>query len=286
MSTIDNTLFPLTIEFTCYDDTDLGDDAGDGAGDDTGSDAGSDSDTDSNADSDDKSKGKTFDQEAVNKFLAAEKRKFQAKLEELEKQNTEALKNAKLTQQERESLENNLSDLRKQFRTKEQEAAEQAKTLEEKYQTEVATLKAERDSWQKQYTESTIRRSLMDAAVDGKAYNPAQVVTMLWGNTKLVDKTDEEGNKTGEQIAMVDLQDVDEKGNPVITQRTPMDAITRMAEMNAHANLFSSNVTSGLSATSNTGGLKPGSNGKVDVSKLSHDQYMRLRKESPELLGL
>jgi hypothetical protein len=50
-------------------------------------------------------------------------------------------------------------------------------------------------------------------------------------------------------------------------------------------NLFKSNIVSGVGAGTATGGNMSGS-GRVDPKKISTEQYMRLRKENPEALGL
>ena len=60
----------------------------------------------------------------------------------------------------------------------------------------------------------------------------------------------------------------------------------RPRSMNGYANLFKSNVVAGVGANSATVGLAPGSNGRIDVRKMTPEQYAKLRKESPELLGL
>ena len=50
-------------------------------------------------------------------------------------------------------------------------------------------------------------------------------------------------------------------------------------------NLFKSNIVSGIGGTSATGGHASGS-GRVDVKKLTTEQYMELRKKNPAALGL
>ena len=85
---------------------------------------------------------------------------------------------------------------------------------------------------------------------------------------------------------IIDFPDRDEKGVEVITQRTPEETVKRMKELSDYANLFKSNVVSGLGANSATGGMAPGANGRLDVRNLTPEQYKRIRKENPELLGL
>jgi hypothetical protein len=53
-----------------------------------------------------------------------------------------------------------------------------------------------------------------------------------------------------------------------------------------YGNLFKSGVVSGIGASSATGGIAPGSSGKLDVRKLTPQQYQDIRAKNPELLGL
>jgi hypothetical protein len=55
---------------------------------------------------------------------------------------------------------------------------------------------------------------------------------------------------------------------------------------NLYGNLFKSGVVSGIGSSSATGGLAPGGGGKVDLKNLTPQQYMKIRSENPELLGL
>jgi hypothetical protein len=60
-----------------------------------------------------------------------------------------------------------------------------------------------------------------------------------------------------------------------------------MKELSAvYGNLFKSGVVSGIGSSSATGGLASGSGGKIDVRKLTQQQYMEIREKNPELLGL
>lgn len=216
-------------------------------------------------------------QDRVNKILAEDKRKHQAQFQKLEKQLQETLNTAKLTNEERGKLEESLEDLRKQSRTKEENAKIEKKQLEDRFTNELSQAKAEADKWRNQYTDSTINRSLQDAAVGGDAFNPNTVISVLRPFVKMVDDN-----------PMIDFPDVSaETGDPIVKQMTPEEAIKRMKQLpETYGNLFKSGVVGGLGAASATGGLTPGSNGKVDPRKLTMDQYLELRKKNPAALGL
>jgi len=270
-------LYLSTPYVTCYDNEGEGGSDG-GQADNAGQDNG---DSGQNGD-------RTFTQEELNKFLAVDRRKHQEKYESLEQSYQQLLDNESLSKDERNKLEESLENLRAQYRTKEQQAAHERKKLEEEYSERLTDAEKQSELWQRRYTESTIARSLQDAAVAHEAYNPAQVIALLRPMTKMVEKTSEKGRGTGEFEPMIDFTDVDlETGESVITQRTPENAVKRMKELpELYGNLFKSGVVSGIGGNSATGGLAPGANGQVDVRKLSPTQYREIREKNPELLGL
>lgn len=218
---------------------------------------------------------KTFTQAEVNKILAEDKRKHQAQAQKLEAKLNETLTNVKLTQEERAKADELLEDLRKQFRTKEETAKIERKQLEDKYTNEITTLKTRAEQAENKYVDSTISRAIQDAAVSGDAFSPNQIVVLLRPMTKMVGDN-----------PMVDFPDVEaDTGNPIVKQMTPTEAVQRMKQLvDVHGNLFKSNVVSGVGAGSSTGGT-PGS-GKVDVKKLTMEQFLQLRKTNPKALGL
>lgn len=228
---------------------------------------------------------RTFTQEEVNKFLANDRRQHQDKYKQLEATYQAALQNRTLANEDRERLEKELEDLQASFRTKEQQIEFERKQSQEKYENELAEAKAQLEKWEKLYKEETIDRSLLDAA-GPDAFQPEQIASLLRPNTQLKDEVDAQGKPTGKFTAMVDFQDIDEKtGEPIRTLRTPKDAVKRMKELKQlYGNLFKSNVVSGVGAGS--ADSVPNRNQQVDVANLTPEQYRKIRKENPELLGL
>jgi hypothetical protein len=231
---------------------------------------------------------KNFTQEEVNKFLAEDRRKHQERLQRLEGQLAEISESKNLSEQERAKLEETLEDVRKQFRTKEQQLAHERKQLEEQFTGRIKDLEGKAQVWETRYRESTITRALQDAAVSHDSFQPSQVVTILRPMTKMVEIPDQAGKSTGQFKPMIDFPDKDPNtGEEILTQRTPEDAVKRMKELpDLYGNLFKSGVVSGIGSGSGTGGLTPGQGGRLDVTKLTTEQYMKIRKENPELLGL
>jgi len=221
--------------------------------------------------------GKTFTQEDMNRVLADEKRKHQANtrkaLEELE-----AIKaKATLTDQERQELESRVETMRNELLTKEELAKKEQDKLSKKYSEDTTKLTAERDAWQQRFTDSTIQRSITDAAVTSKAYSPKQIVAILQPDTRLVESLDAEGHPTGEMIAKVEFSDVDKDGKPVTLDLTIAEAVKRMSEMDEYANLFKTDGVGGVGGTNNARGTK-----SLDVKKIAATDpalYRKLRAE-------
>jgi hypothetical protein len=233
---------------------------------------------------------KTFTQDQLNAILAEDRRKHQAQLTKVEESYKQLLANGQnLSEQERKTLEENLATVQGQLRTKEQQTAIEKKELLDQYDKKIKESEERAVQWETKYRNSTISRELKDAAVSGEAYNPDQIVSLLRASTKMVEIVDEVSKKsTGEFKTVVEFSDVNpDTGEPVLTLRTPAEAVKRMRELpETYGNLFKSNVVSGLGGNSSTAGLPAGSNGRIDPSKLTTEQYMKLRKERPDALGI
>ncbi len=231
--------------------------------------------------------GRVFTQEEVNKFLADDRRKHTEKYQSLEGSYQELLKNQGLSQEDRDRLEQQLDDLRKQHRTKEQQLAFEKKEAEEKYQKEVEVLRKEKTTWEARYTESTIVQALQAAAIKHEAFNPQQVIVQLRGQTKLTDKLDHAGKPTGQLVPMVEMVVKNESsGVSEQLQMTPDEAVEYMKKNPEQwGNFFRSNVREGIGSISATGGALTG-DGTVDHSRLTDEQWFKLRKENPAALGL
>jgi len=232
---------------------------------------------------------KTFTQEDVNRIVAEDRRKLQAQLQKSESQLSELAKSKSLTEQERVTLRENLDAIAGQLRTKEQQAQLEKRQMEEAHAAKMAEVDQKAQVWESLYRESTVDRSLQDAAVTHEAFNTAQIITQLRPWTRLLEIMDEKtGKSTGKYKPVVDMPDVDATtGEQVVMTRSPEEAVKRMKEMPEQwGNLFKSGVVSGIGSSSATGGLIPGQSGKIDVRKLTAAQYREIRAKNPELLGL
>lgn len=212
---------------------------------------------------------KSFTQEDLNKALAAEKRANQAQYQKLETQLQDTLASAKLTSDERAKLEESLEDVRKQMRSKEEQARVEKKRLEDEYSGKVSAAEQRAVAAEKRWQDSTIERSLRDAAAAEDAFNPDILVTVLRAKTKLIDDK-----------PTVEFDTVNEKGESVTLLLSPHEAVKKLKDEPAkYGGLFKSGVVGGVGG-STAGGLPNG--GKVDATKLSMEQYMKLRRKIPQ----
>lgn len=233
----------------------------------------------------DESLSRSFTQEDVNKFLAEDRRKHQERYKALETSYQKALKNQQLDNGERNRLEQELADLQASFRTKEQQIEYERKQAAVKFENELKEQQARAERWEKMYKEEKIDRSILDAC-GPDVFHPKQILDMMRPKAQLKEEMTEDGRPTGRLVTYVTLDDIDEKtGEPIQTLRTPADAVNRMKELpKLYGNQFRSNVVSGVGAGAADAG--PGAAGKIDPTKLTPEQYRKLRLENPEVLGL
>ena len=233
--------------------------------------------------------GKMFTQEDLNRILAEDRRKHQTQLKEQAEKLEAVLKNSQLTEQDRKVLQENLEAVKGQLRSAEAAAAKEKQELEQAFQAKLVDSEKKSQIWEGLYRESMIQRSLQDAAVKGDAWQPGQIVTLMKPMTKLVACVDPTTNRpNGQYEVQIEMLDTDPKtGQQVMMNRTPEAAVARMKELpELYGNLFKSGVVSGIGSSSATGGLMPGQGGKIDVRKLTPQQYREIRQKNPELLGL
>jgi hypothetical protein len=237
-----------------------------------------------------------FNQEQQKKFndaIAAERRKqetrYQRELEKTEATYKELLASSNsLTEKERKVLQENLDAIQGQLRSRELQSAQEKKELEASFREKLTAAEKRAETAESRWRDSTIIRSLNDAAIEHDAWDASQIVTLLKSKTRLVEQIDDKtGKGSGEFKVVVDFPDKDETtGQDIMTTKTPTEAVKRMTEVQASQNLFRKNVVSGVGGNSAIGGLTPGSNGKIDPRNLTPDQYLKIRAEHPELLGL
>lgn len=218
---------------------------------------------------------KTFTQEDLNKFLASDRRKHEERYKQLEGSYKKLLEQKDLAAGDRRNLQEELEQLQKTFRTKEQQAEYEKKQIEAKYKSDLETATESAVLWESKYKQNMLDSSLQDAAAKGGAFNVDQITSILRPITKIVEVVDEAGENTGNFKPVIDFPDVDEKtGERIITGRTPEEAVQRMKELpDIYGNLFKANLTGGIGGSTDPVSGKP-----TDVAKMSYQQYKENRE--------
>lgn len=221
--------------------------------------------------------GPVFTQEQVDRMLADAQTQA---AEAVKRENAQVLQNyqrlqatAKMTGEERDTLASQIKDLEGKVFSAEELAQREAKKVAAKTQQTIDGLTSERDGWKTRFEESTISRSITDAAVAHEAYNPAQISAVLRNQTRLSEIKDEEGQVTGYE-AIVSLASKDDKGNPVTLELSPEKAVEQLKEDQSYFNLFKGQTKGGL------GGANSGTGGQRSLNDVSSmEDYAKNRQD-------
>ena len=207
--------------------------------------------------------------------MAEERRKLQAKNDQLITQ-LETQKNvAGTTAAEKLALESKIEGLKGEFATKDEltqrETSRKLKELEDKVKTEAA----EKATWKQRFEANKRRVDLTHAAAIGEAFDAEQVVTILNPMTRLVEVVGEDNKPTGEYETRVKIQTTDKDGKPVTLDLDPVAAVKQLKEMpEKYGNLFISRQAGGLGLGNHNRGA-----GKKEKSQMSTAEYMEERKK-------
>ena len=216
-----NALYLSRPWLSCFE----GEDAGDGAGASAGEAGAGSGGTGAGA-----GDQKTFTQEDLNRILAEDRRKHQTQLKQQEEKLQEVLKSQTLTEHDRKVLQENLVAVQGQLRSAEAAAAKEKQELEQQFQAKLVESEKKTQIWEGLYRESTVQRSLQDAAVKNDAFSPSQIVTLLKPMTKLVESVDPITKRpNGSHEVRVEMLDVNPKtGDHEVMVRTAEEAVKRM----------------------------------------------------------
>jgi len=222
-------------------------------------------------------RNKVFTQEQVNKMLAEDRRKHQKQVEVTVAELERFKKSKGLSDKEKTELQGRIEELNNSLLTKEELARKEQEKLRNEHKSILEKVSGERDSWQNRFVSATITRSIMDEAVRAEAFNPTQIVTILKGNTRLVEVLDSEGNPVPDEfVAKVRFNDTDKEGKPVTLDLTIQEALKRMKDRaDEYGNLFKSGVAGGIGASGNRG-----AGGRtIDPKTATPEQWRKMRKE-------
>lgn len=227
------------------------------------------------------SKKISMTQDELNKMMADNRRKLTKQNQELISQLQKLRDETKMSEENRAELEQRIEQLQEQYMSKEELAKREIEKQGKKHQSEVESLTGDRDKWRRRYTEATIKRSLTDAAVDGEAVRPEQIVAILGQTTYLGEVLDSSGQPTGDFRPVIKFNDINESGEPVVLELSPQDAIKRMKELpELYGNLFKGSATGGMGGGGSTATDTPGS--LKEILK-DPEKYRKWRKSHPDL---
>lgn len=215
---------------------------------------------------------RTFTQADVDNIVVKRNKKVRAQLEKTEAQYENLLKTASLTKQERDSLQTELAEIQTQLRTKDQQAALDAKKREAEFKAQQDAIAAERDHYQNLFLSKTRDDAIRAAAKKGDGFNEDQFIQILGPKTEVVQEKDETtGEKTGRYTTRVRVERAGEDGTLQEVFLTPDQAVEEMRGDTAQfGNLFKSNVANGIGSASNSA---YGKGGHIDPKNLTGEQY-------------
>lgn len=231
-----------------------------------------------------KGKKKLFTQEEVDRMIVKRNKTLDQKHQQLETQYKKALEDKNLTEANKADLQAQLEELQNSRLSEKEKLAKEQKKAEEKYQTDLGVVTAERDSYKERFEITLKKRALLDAAVKHDAYSPGQIVELLSAKTKIVEVKDDDG--TVDYVPKVDWSETTSDGQVLKLQKSPEEVVEAMKEdVDTFGNLFRANIARGVGEGT---GKATEKSGKINPAKLSTEEYMELRKtpEGRKRLGL
>jgi hypothetical protein len=184
-------------------------------------------------------KERLFKQKEVDDIIKKRLAKERTEKEKLLGQLQQLRDTVNLTEEQRSGLESQIQNLTDSLQSKEQQAAIALKREQDKYAKEKEGLLSERDTWRNRFVDSTIKRSLTDAAVTAGAQDPSQIVMMFGGSTSREEVKDSTGKPTGEFAVLMKFQGINPETKKPEQMILPVsEAVQHMRENKLHANLF------------------------------------------------
>ncbi len=188
---------------------------------------------------------KTFTQAELDKIVTDRVRKMTEKNKEVITELETLKQNVKLTQEERDSLNERIEQLQNQHLTKEELAAKAAEKKDAEFQSQLTSATESAKGWEQRYTTNEIHRSLTDAAVESEALKPHQIVAILKPVTKVVPVLDDKGAPTGEYKSTVTVTETKD-GKSKTLEMSPSEAVKWMRDNEDYWNLFKSTAKGGM----------------------------------------
>lgn len=231
---------------------------------------------------------KSFTQDEVNSILARERKTLQTQNQTLVAQLETIQQAANTTAEQRAELETQIEKLRATFTTDAERAAQQAKKLKDEYDGKLKSTEESAKSWQSRYAKAEIGRAISDAAVAHKARRAELIAAVLQPMTQIEETIGEDGKPTGEYAPVVNFEDINAEGKPVVLKLRVNDAVKRMRELpDLYGVLFDSDVAGGAGGSApNSSRGKGGKINPMELAKQDPAAYAAYRKKNPGEFGL
>jgi hypothetical protein len=142
----------------------------------------------------------------------------------------------------------------------------------EEVKTQLAEVQQRAEKWERLHTEATIKRELLAAGQQGGAFHAPQLLPFLEPKAKLVEVN-------GQHVVRVVT--TDEQGKEVM--HTPAQAVANMKKHGDYANLFRETMVAKSTLAAPATPMTPD---KIDWDHITHPEYLKIRQEHPEWLGL
>lgn len=226
---------------------------------------------------------KITSQDQLNTVLKREKERFRKEREKLAVQLEQHSQSAKLTQEQKDSLEVQVEELRQANMTADERARHQQVKLEKEYNGRLETATGAAKVWESRYQELKIGYEIKGAAANHEVLpnNIEFVEAWLRPRTRMVQELDEDGKPIDSWTAKVKFDDLNKEGKPIVLDLTVPDAVKRMKELpERYGNLFKGATAGGLGGNTGTPGKKS------NVKGMTTAEYLEARKKDPASLGL
>jgi len=144
----------------------------------------------------------------------------------------------------------------------------------EQWEQRIAEQKARAETFQRLHAEGMIEHELRKAAEEAGAFNANQIITLLKGKSRLVDAD-------GKHV--VHVVTVGDDGREI--HHSPAQAIGHLRQNKDNHNLFR-DLMSQTSTLAPTAKIDARPDLRKLLANMPMDQYLKLRQEHPEALGL
>jgi hypothetical protein len=153
-----------------------------------------------------------------------------------------------LSEQEKQSLTEQINDLQSSLQTKEQSQAGEIKRLTKTYEEKLEASSSAAKQYQSRFESTMVNNSLLEAATQEGALNPQQIQAMYSGNVKLIQQRDEDGNLLEQFVPVMTFNGLDKHKKVVNIEKPVSEALKKIREDGLNANLFKGHQVGGSGA--------------------------------------